>query len=51
MAEDNVATSRRVLEEVFGEGNVDLIDELCTEDFVMRKAARKRRLPRTTVSE
>jgi hypothetical protein len=50
MAEDNVATSRRVLEEVFGEGNLDLIDELCTEDFVT-KAARKRRLPRTTVSE
>jgi predicted ester cyclase len=34
MADDNVATSRRVLEEVFGEGNVDLIDELCTEGFV-----------------
>jgi steroid delta-isomerase-like uncharacterized protein len=34
MAEDNIATSRRVLDEVFGEGNVDLIDELCTEDFV-----------------
>jgi steroid delta-isomerase-like uncharacterized protein len=34
MAEDNIATSRRVLEEVFGEGDVDLIDELCTEDFV-----------------
>jgi predicted ester cyclase len=33
MAEDNTATARRVLEEVFGEGNVDLLDELCTEDF------------------
>jgi len=31
---DNIATARRVLEEVFGQGDVDLIDELCTEDFV-----------------
>ena len=34
MSNDNIATARRVLEEVFGEGNVDLIDELCTDDFV-----------------
>jgi steroid delta-isomerase-like uncharacterized protein len=34
MAEENIATARRMLEEVFGGGDVELIDELCTEDFV-----------------
>jgi predicted ester cyclase len=34
MAEENMATARRMLEEVFGAGDVDLIDEICTEDFV-----------------
>jgi steroid delta-isomerase-like uncharacterized protein len=30
---DNIATARRVLEEAFGEGNVDVLDELLTDDF------------------
>ena len=32
--EENIAVSRRILEEAFSEGKVDLIDELCTEGFV-----------------
>lgn len=34
MSEANVATSRRLLDETFSRGNIDLIDELCTDDFV-----------------
>jgi predicted ester cyclase len=34
MAQENIATSRRVLEEAFGQGNLDVIDEVCTESFV-----------------
>jgi steroid delta-isomerase-like uncharacterized protein len=34
MAEDHIAVSRRVIEEGFNEGNLDVIDELCTDDFV-----------------
>ena len=34
MSDDNVAAARRVFEEVWGEGDLDLIDELCTDDFV-----------------
>jgi predicted ester cyclase len=34
MAEDNIATTRRVFDEVWSEGELDLLDELCTEDFV-----------------
>jgi steroid delta-isomerase-like uncharacterized protein len=34
MSEENIATSRRLIEEGFTGGNLDLVDELCTEDFV-----------------
>jgi steroid delta-isomerase-like uncharacterized protein len=34
MAEENVATSRRILDEAFGQGKLEVIDEVCTEDFV-----------------
>lgn len=34
MSEDNIATSRRIYEEVWNQGNLDLIDELCAEGFV-----------------
>jgi steroid delta-isomerase-like uncharacterized protein len=31
---DQLAASKRVIEEAFNQGNLDVIDELCTEDFV-----------------
>jgi steroid delta-isomerase-like uncharacterized protein len=31
---DNAATARRVLEEAFGQGNLEVIDEVCANDFV-----------------
>jgi steroid delta-isomerase-like uncharacterized protein len=34
MSEDQIAVSRRVIEEGFNEGNLDVIDELCSDDFV-----------------
>jgi predicted ester cyclase len=34
MAEENVAASRRILEEAFGEGDLEVIDQVCTEGFV-----------------
>ena len=34
MSEQDVATARRIFEEVWGQGNLDLIDEVCTEDFI-----------------
>lgn len=34
MAEDNIAAARRVIEEGFGQGNLDVIDEVFAEDFV-----------------
>jgi steroid delta-isomerase-like uncharacterized protein len=34
MFEQTVAVSQRLLTEAFGEGKLELIDELCTEDFV-----------------
>ena len=34
MFEENIATSRRLIEETFNEGNLDVIDECCTDDFV-----------------
>jgi hypothetical protein len=34
MAQENVATSRRILEEVFGEGDLEVMDEVCAEGFV-----------------
>jgi predicted ester cyclase len=34
MFEENIATSQRLLTETFGEGNVDLIDELSTDSYV-----------------
>ncbi len=32
--EENLAVSRRLLEETFGAGNLDLVDELCVDDYV-----------------
>src|SRR6266487_1720335 len=32
--EENISVSRRLVEEAFGAGNLDLVDELCTDDFV-----------------
>jgi steroid delta-isomerase-like uncharacterized protein len=32
--QDNAATSRRVLEECFNEGNLDLLDQCCTPNVV-----------------
>src|SRR5215218_8775099 len=34
MSEENVATSRRLIEEAFNEGNLGVIDELTTDNFV-----------------
>jgi len=34
MFEETIAVSQRILKEAFSEGNLELIDELCTEDFV-----------------
>jgi steroid delta-isomerase-like uncharacterized protein len=33
-AQDNIACSRSILEEAFGRGNLDLIDQVSTEDYV-----------------
>jgi steroid delta-isomerase-like uncharacterized protein len=38
-AESNKALSRRVLDEAFNAGNIDVIDELVTTDFVNHDAA------------
>jgi predicted ester cyclase len=34
MGQENVEASRRVLEEAFGEGNLEVIDEVCADNFV-----------------
>jgi steroid delta-isomerase-like uncharacterized protein len=34
MSPDNMAASRRVLEEAFNKGDLGVIDEVCSEDFV-----------------
>jgi steroid delta-isomerase-like uncharacterized protein len=34
MSEENIAVARRAFEEVWNEGNIDLIDELTSDDFV-----------------
>jgi predicted ester cyclase len=34
MSEDNIAAARRVLDEAFTNGNVDVIDEVCAEGYV-----------------
>lgn len=34
MSEANIAASRRLIEEGFSGGDLDLVDELCTEGFV-----------------
>ncbi len=39
MSAENKALARRVLEEVFNQGNLSLIDELFTEDIVNHDAA------------
>ena len=38
MAEDNVAKSRRLIDEAFSRGNLDVMDELCAQDFVNHDA-------------
>ena len=38
-AESNKALSRRLLEEAFNAGNIDVVDELVTTDFVNHDAA------------
>ena len=38
-AESNKALSRRLLEEAFNAGNIDVVDELLTNDFVNHDAA------------
>ena len=34
MAQGNMATSRRVMEEAFNQGRLDVVDEVCAEGFV-----------------
>jgi steroid delta-isomerase-like uncharacterized protein len=34
MSEENIAASRRVLDEAFSKGNLDVIDEVCAEGYV-----------------
>jgi steroid delta-isomerase-like uncharacterized protein len=34
MSEENIAASRRVLDEAFSQGNLDVIDEVCAEGYV-----------------
>jgi steroid delta-isomerase-like uncharacterized protein len=34
MADDNIATARRVLEDAFSEGRLEILDEVLAEDFV-----------------
>ncbi len=34
MSAENVAASRRFMEEAFNKGNLGVVDELCAEDFV-----------------
>src|SRR5881396_1098319 len=33
MSRENIETARRVFEEAWNEGNLNVVDELCTEDF------------------
>lgn len=34
MSQANIDTSRRVIEEAFGEGRLEILDEVCSDDFV-----------------
>ncbi len=34
MSAENVAASRRFMEEAFNKGNLGVVDEICAEDFV-----------------
>jgi steroid delta-isomerase-like uncharacterized protein len=34
MSRENIEAARRVIEEAFNEGKLEVIDELCTDDFV-----------------
>ena len=34
MSEANIETSRRVIEEAFGEGRLEILGEVCADDFV-----------------
>jgi steroid delta-isomerase-like uncharacterized protein len=34
MAQDNIATAKRVMEEAFSQGNLDVIDEVCADGYV-----------------
>jgi steroid delta-isomerase-like uncharacterized protein len=34
MTQANIDTARRVIEEAFGEGRLEILDEVCSDDFV-----------------
>ena len=34
MSEENIAASRRVIDEAFSQGNLDVVDEVCAEGYV-----------------
>jgi steroid delta-isomerase-like uncharacterized protein len=34
MSQANIDTARRVIEEAFGEGRLEVLDEVCSDDFV-----------------
>jgi steroid delta-isomerase-like uncharacterized protein len=34
MSEENIAASRRVLDEAFTQGNVDVVDDICADGYV-----------------
>jgi steroid delta-isomerase-like uncharacterized protein len=34
MSQENIAAARRVIEEAFSQGNLDVIDEVCADNFV-----------------
>ena len=34
MSEENIAASRRVLDEAFSQGNLDVVDEVCADGYV-----------------
>jgi steroid delta-isomerase-like uncharacterized protein len=34
MSQANIDASRRVIEEAFGEGRLDILDDVCSDDFV-----------------
>ena len=34
MSEENISTARRVIEEAFNQGNLEVMDEVCADNFV-----------------